>query len=608
MIPLLLLLLLVAFTPCIAQNAAADEITNLPGVSFNINFKQYSGYLNANQQGTWKLHYWLVESQGNAATDPLILWLNGGPGCSSVGGLFEELGPFYPERDGNSLYENVFSWNKVANVLFLESPLGVGFSYDTSNPSNVKADDDMIALENYQALFDFFTNVQPAYANKTFYITGESYAGIYLPTLAQQLVQGINNGSFPNKNFQGMAIGNGYMNVKHLTNSLVLWSNYHGLIALKDWENIKISCCNSTDVDKCNFYGFLNTSDNLNFVSDGSVCGNYVYQLLTDQTPPWPGNQDQYNFYQDCYDPLPTTSTSSPMMNFIKGHPNIAATNPHGTASILWYDSTDSQRGNPCWSDTATGIFLNKPEVQAALHINSSWQNAVQTWHDCNDYIYGNYTVKYTDTTTFFQYVINNVKTPNFRILVYNGDVDTVCNYLGDSWHIRDLANNLNMTDQPRTSWSFRNQIAGYVQRYTGQSSVTIDVLTVKGAGHFVPNDRPGPALQMIANFIGNIANYSTATGIDVTPKGPAPSTDPTTTTPIPTTTTAPTPCASIPTSTTTIAASVTTAITNTVSNTTTTTPSTTSTTTTTTTTGAGAASSSFVLVAISAALLNLLL
>lgn len=58
----------------------------------------------------------LVESQGNAATDPLILWLNGGPGCSSVGGMFEELGPFYPERDGNSLYENVFSWNKVRTV------------------------------------------------------------------------------------------------------------------------------------------------------------------------------------------------------------------------------------------------------------------------------------------------------------------------------------------------------------------------------------------------------------------------------------------------------------------------------------------------------------
>uniref|UniRef100_A0A914V0N0 Carboxypeptidase n=1 Tax=Plectus sambesii TaxID=2011161 RepID=A0A914V0N0_9BILA len=566
MIPLLLLLL-VSFTSCGAQNAAADEITNLPGVTFNTNFKQYSGYLNANPQGTWKLHYWLVESQGNAATDPLILWLNGGPGCSSVGGMFEELGPFYPERDGNSLYENVFSWNKVANVLFLESPIGVGFSYDTSNASNVMTDDDTVANQNYLALIDFFTNVQPAYANRTFYITGESYAGIYLPTLAQLLVQGINNGSFPYKNFQGMAIGNGYMNVKYLTNSLVLWSNYHGLIALEDWERIKMFCCNNQDVDKCNFYSHLNTSDNLNFVSDGSVCGNYVYQTLTDQSPPWPQNQDPYNFYQDCYAPLPTTSTSSPMINFIKSHPNIAATSPHGTASILWYDSTDSQRGFSCWNGGATYHYLNTQLVQAALHINSSWQNTVKTWHGCNGPIYGSYKVKYSDTTSLFQYIINNVKIPNFRILVYNGDVDTICNYLGDSWHIRDLASSSNMKSQPRTPWTFRNQIAGYVQRYTGQSSLTIDVLTVKGAGHFVPNDRPGPALQMIANFIGNIANYSTATGIDVTPQGPPPITGTT-------------PSTTMTTTTTTI-------------------------TTTTVTTGAGAASSSFLLVAISAVLLK---
>uniref|UniRef100_A0A914V566 Carboxypeptidase n=1 Tax=Plectus sambesii TaxID=2011161 RepID=A0A914V566_9BILA len=529
MIPLLLLLLLLSVTPCSAQNAAADEITNLPGVTFNTNFKHYSGYLNGNMQGTWKLHYWLVESQGNAATDPLILWLNGGPGCSSVGGMFEELGPFYPERDGNSLYENVFSWNKVANVLFLESPIGVGFSYDTSNTSNVKTDDDTVAYQNYQALIDFFTNVQPAYANRTFYIAGESYSGIYLPTLARVLVQGINNESFPNKNFQGMAIGNGYMNVKYLTNSLVLWSNYHGLIALEDWEKIKTVCCNNQDVDKCDFSAHLNTTDNMNFNSDGSECGYYVYQTLTDQTPPWPANQDPYNFYQDCYDPLPTTSTSSPMINFIKGHPNIAATNPHGTASILWHDSTDSQRGNPCWSEDAVTIYLNKAEVQAALHINSSWQSTVGQWNDCSDPIYNSYTVIYTDTTPFFQHVINNVKTPNFRILVYNGDVDTICDYLGDSWHIRDLAISLNMTSKPRTSWSFRNQIAGYVQRYTANTSVTVDVLTVKGAGHFVPNDRPGPALQMIANFIGNVANYSTATGIIVTPQGPPTSSSTTT-------------------------------------------------------------------------------
>ncbi len=90
----------------------------------------------------------------------------------------------------------------MANVLFLESPVGVGFSYDTSNPSNVKADDGMVAHENYNALVDFFNNVQPVYQYRSFFITGESYAGIYLPTLANLLIANINNNSFPNANFQ----------------------------------------------------------------------------------------------------------------------------------------------------------------------------------------------------------------------------------------------------------------------------------------------------------------------------------------------------------------------------------------------------------------------
>jgi cathepsin A (carboxypeptidase C) len=89
----------------------------------------------------------------------------------------------------------------MANVLFMESPLGTGFSYDSLNPNNIEANDDLVADQNYMALTDFFTNVQPSYRDKPFYITGESYAGVYLPTLALRLINGINSGTFSNKNF-----------------------------------------------------------------------------------------------------------------------------------------------------------------------------------------------------------------------------------------------------------------------------------------------------------------------------------------------------------------------------------------------------------------------
>ena len=125
-----------------------DMILKLPGLTFELNSNQmqFSGYLSATD-GVY-LHYWLIESSFNKNDAPLILWLNGGPGCSSLGGLLNELGPFRPSPDGKKLYENVFAWTKAGNVLFLESPRGVGFSYSSGSdyPSDAPYNDNMVEI------------------------------------------------------------------------------------------------------------------------------------------------------------------------------------------------------------------------------------------------------------------------------------------------------------------------------------------------------------------------------------------------------------------------------------------------------------------------------
>jgi carboxypeptidase C (cathepsin A) len=80
----------------------------------------------------------------------VILWLNGGPGCSSLVGLIEENGPFHVKDNGNTVYENVYAWNKVGHVIYLEFPAGVGFSYSTDG--NITTNDNKTAEENYNAL------------------------------------------------------------------------------------------------------------------------------------------------------------------------------------------------------------------------------------------------------------------------------------------------------------------------------------------------------------------------------------------------------------------------------------------------------------------------
>ena len=117
----------------------------------------------------------LTESSSDTAdSDPLVLWLNGGPGCSSLLGLFTELGPYHVTENGESLEYNPYAWNNFANIIFLESPPCVGFSFPyTRNCSNYTTDDTTTAKDNYFAMQSFL-NKYPQYQGREFYIFGES--------------------------------------------------------------------------------------------------------------------------------------------------------------------------------------------------------------------------------------------------------------------------------------------------------------------------------------------------------------------------------------------------------------------------------------------------
>lgn len=99
---------------CFAFSQVSDRITELPGQPKNVGFAQYSGYVTVNEQAGRALFYWLVETPASRKPEsrPLVLWLNGGPGCSSVAyGAAEEIGPFHIRPDGKTLYLNPYAWS-----------------------------------------------------------------------------------------------------------------------------------------------------------------------------------------------------------------------------------------------------------------------------------------------------------------------------------------------------------------------------------------------------------------------------------------------------------------------------------------------------------------
>ena len=152
----------------------ADLIESLP-LFGDLPSKQYSGFLELHGRNEGSaLHYMFVPStQVNA---PLVLWLNGGPGCSSLGGYITEHGPLILNKTAGVI-ENPFSWHQVANMLYIEGPPGVGFSYcaeqKVDKTAVCAADDDTTAEANLDALRSFLIKF-PEYQGSEFFITGRS--------------------------------------------------------------------------------------------------------------------------------------------------------------------------------------------------------------------------------------------------------------------------------------------------------------------------------------------------------------------------------------------------------------------------------------------------
>lgn len=430
---------------------ADEEVIDLPGLPYPPSFRQYSGYLNATNGN--HLHYWLVEAETvDPATAPTVFWFNGGPGCSSIDGFLTENGPFHVNPDGQTLYYNPYSWNQIANVIFLESPAGVGFSY--SDDGTYRTDDDQTAIDNYAALQSFYDKF-PEYLANPLFITGESYAGVYIPTLCYLIVNGTND-----FNFQGFAIGNGLHNDEMNFNSEILFDNYHGLNDQNLMTKMLTYCCEPTTPVQCDFYNPPNI-ECINAVLEASLASS-----LSGVNP--------YGIYDYC-----DTSVPSRYRNRRRRWPK---TWPKETLDKLQNLRSDP----PCDNSWAERQWINQPDVKAALHIS---ELAVFPWETCSDHIL--YREIYSDMTSQYDYLL-----PRTRALLYHGDIDTVCNFLGGDWFVESLGREVL---KPYRPWTYGNQTAGFVKDFAN-----ITFLTVLGSGHMVPTDKPAQALQMINNFINN--------------------------------------------------------------------------------------------------------
>ena len=500
-------LILLAFLATIA-NAYPDNdrIQSLPGWIGPLPSQQFSGYLKLSSSGS-NLHYWFVESENQS--DNTVVWFNGGPGCSSMDGFLMENGPFEIQSD-NTLTLRPYSWSKLANVLFIESPVGVGFSY--SDSGNYACSDDRTASENLEAVEKFF-ELFPEHngAHKKLFITGESYAGIYVPTLAESILKATADGTYRGAPLAGIAVGNGCSGTEigicgnGPQGTFYEWSYLIQTPFVSNSLKKKVNLACDWSAAEKNIPGALS-----------SQCVNLLNEASTQIQ-----NVDLYNVYGDCVNAASCSASTSDKvgnsLNYasaarggektgrgkVPDRPVYTAKDKHTGAEHRMLSARIIPNGpDACIDSKLASAFLNQPDVQAAIHVDIA-KSGQTCWSICGTAPGWSYNSTRTNLpVNTYPYLVSKI-----RVLIYNGDWDACVPYTdGEGW-----TSNMNFPiKNDWHSWQYTsangntNQVAGYATEYdvSALGSGSFEFITVKGGRHEVPETAPAQAFEMLQRLI----------------------------------------------------------------------------------------------------------
>ncbi|TYI73475.1 hypothetical protein E1A91_D07G131100v1 [Gossypium mustelinum] len=252
-----------------------DKISALPGQHNGVDFNHYTGCVTVDSKAGRALFYYFVESPDNSSTNPLVLWLNGAKS------------PFRVNNDGETLFRNNFAWNNVANIIFLESPVGVGFSYSNTSTDYQHTGDKSTAKDAYAFLVNWLERF-PRYETRDFYITGESYTGHYVPQLAYTIFLNNKNANQTLINLKGIAVGNGWIDDNETNKGIHTYCHYLNGKDPKECGNFKSKAYNEFgDINRYNIYALLCQQNSSSIktsycsVSNFDPCSNhYLYSYL----------------------------------------------------------------------------------------------------------------------------------------------------------------------------------------------------------------------------------------------------------------------------------------------------------------------------------------
>ncbi|KAE9089493.1 hypothetical protein PF005_g19476 [Phytophthora fragariae] len=428
-----------------------DGVLFLPGFGAPLE-KQYAGLVGVNTLNAGKLFYWFFETRAPLQIDdrtPLLLWLNGGPGASSMTGLLAEMGPYRLTKE-RKLIPHVHSWTNIGHMLFFDQPVGTGYSSVRDDVGHVNTQEE-VAEQLYRGLQGFFRR-HPEYKHNPLYVCGESYAGKYAPSISHY-IHVKNSGTLDTDdvmiNLTGVAIGNGDMWPVLQSRSVPDFAIALGLIDSQQYEdaNAQISVCEELHRQGRDVDAF-------------QVC-----QAVTQKIYEAAGNPFIYDIRQSGNT---FSDVSTLLLSYFNDDAVRRALNvPPGTP---WMSVDGS----------AYGTSPSAPALVRHLLQDEMLDVPIDVFRDLLD---------------------------NYKFLFYAGNMDgSLCNNLG----VGRIIDRLAWTDTAkyrvakRQPWVVDGQVAGLAK-----SAGNMSYVVVLNSGHLVPADQPEASLDMMRRFINNESFFS---------------------------------------------------------------------------------------------------
>lgn len=423
--------------------------------------KQISGYLDVGESKHF--FFWFFEARENPKDAPVVLWLNGGPGCSSMTGLFMELGPCSVNKDGSEDTYNKYSWTRKTNMIFLDQPTNVGFSYGDGVSNTVAAGKDVYALLNL-----FFSQYNQ-YADNDFHIAGESYGGHYVPQFAleihqhntgksQAFIADASENAVKKINLKTILIGNG------LTDPLNQYDGYAEMACNSDYDPVLTDAqCDEmrAAMPRCkSLIESCYSSDSVFSCVPASIYCNRVTIQPYQET-----GKNVYDVRDDCED---KENLCYPILGKVQN-------------------------------------YLNLPHVQKELGVK------VKEYKSCNMQININFQFAGDWMKGIFVEAVKDLIEDGIEALIYSGSADYICNWIGNENWTRQLvwSGQDKFVNSEFKNWTVIDD--GSIKGKKGKEVLTgnsrssgegLTFLKVNDASHMAPYSQPHATLEMYERWL----------------------------------------------------------------------------------------------------------